>query len=126
MLDEQHKKFIDEYLHSYSIEGASIKAGYDRQNALQIGMDLLTNPEIQEAIKERESALSKMSDTLKMTKERLLRTMYFQYEEASKRGRVTDAMNILEKIARWSGLNPDEIQVDPVTLIINNLDEGSL
>ena len=126
MLDEQHKKFIDEYLQSYSIEEASYRAGYDKQNALKIGMDLLANPEIQKALKEREVALSSMSEVLTMTKERLLRTMYYQYQEATKRGRVTDAMNILEKIARWSGIEPDEVQVEPATLIINNLDENKL
>lgn len=126
MLDEQHKKFIDEYLQTYSIERAAWKAGYDKQNSLRIGLDLMANPEIQQAIQEREKALDVITSSLKMTKDKLLRTMYFQYQEATARGKVKDAVDILERIARWSGVDPDEVQVDPVTLVINNLEEGKI
>lgn len=126
MLDEQHKRFINEYIQSYSIEGAALKAGYPREQALNIGLDLLSNPEIQEGLSQREKALEIANGSLKMTRERLLRTMYFQYTEATKRGRVADAINILEKIARWSGVEPDDVQLEPVELIINNLDENKI
>ena len=59
-------------------------------------------------------------------KEKLLRTMYFLYSQSVKDRQITQAVNILEKIATWSGVNPDEVQLDPVQLIINNLDETKI
>lgn len=125
-LDEQQLKFIDSYIQTYSAELAAIKAGYPKENALKIGLDLLANKIIDEAIKERELQLNSSSEQLKMSKERLLRSMYYLYNEAIKKGRTNEAITILEKIATWSGVNPDEVQIEPVQLVINNLDETKL
>lgn len=126
MLDKQQQKFIDTYLQSYSVELSAIKAGYSREDALKIGLDLLSNKEINEAITLRESQLNTTVSTLKMSKERLLRTMYFLYSTAIKQGKTKEAIDILEKIANWSGIKQDEIQLEPVKLIINNLDDRKI
>lgn len=126
MLDEQQLKFVDTYIQTYSAEISAIKAGYPKENALKIGLDLLANEEIDKAVKERETQLTKSSEMLKMSKERLLRSMYYIYNESLKKGRTNEAIAILEKIATWSGVKPDEVQLDPVQLIINNLDENKL
>ena len=123
-LDDKQIKFIDNYIQTYSAEISAIKAGYPRENALKIGLDLLANSTIDEAIKTREKELNNSSDMLKMSKERLLRSMYYIYNESLKKGRTNEAITILEKIASWSGVNPDEVQLEPVQLIINNLDEN--
>lgn len=125
-LDKQQTKFIDNYLQSYAVEMSAIKAGYPKEDALKIGLDLLANKEISKAIEEREKQLNINSTTLKMNKEKLLRTMYFLYSQSVKDRQITQAVNILEKIASWSGVNPDEVQLDPVQLIINNLDETKI
>lgn len=126
MLDEQQLKFVDTYIQTYSAEISAIRAGYPKENALKIGLDLLANEEIDKAVKERETQLTKSSEMLKMSKERLLRSMYYIYNESLKKGRTNEAIAILEKIATWSGVKPDEVQLDPVQLIINNLDENKL
>ena len=126
MLDDKQTKFIDNYIQSYAIEMSAIKAGYPKDDALKIGLDLLSNSTIKEAIEEREKALNQNSQSLKMNKEKLLRTMYFLYSQSVKDRQITQAVNILEKIATWSGVNPDEVQLDPVQLIINNLDETKI
>lgn len=125
-LDLQQLKFIDNYLQTYSVEVAAIKAGYPKEEALKIGFDLLSNQAIDQAIKDREKKLDVSSEMLKMSKERLLRSMYYIYNEALKKGRTNEAIAILEKIATWSGVKPDEIQLNPVQLIINNLDETKI
>lgn len=125
-LDKQQNKFIDNYLQSYAVEMSAIKAGYPKEDALKIGLDLLANKEIAHAIEEREKQLNINSSALKMNKEKLLRTMYFLYGQSVKDRQITQAVNILEKIASWSGVNPDEVQLDPVQLIINNLDETKI
>lgn len=125
-LDLQQLKFIDNYLQTYSVEVAAIKAGYPKEEALKIGFDLLSNQAIEQAIKDREKKLDVSSEMLKMSKERLLRSMYYIYNEALKKGRTNEAIAILEKIATWSGVKPDEIQLNPVQLIINNLDETKI
>lgn len=125
-LDKQQLKFVDNYLQSYAVETSAIKAGYPKEDALKIGLDLLANKEIAHAIEEREKQLNINSEGLKMSKERLLRTMYFLYSQSVKDRQITQAMNILEKIASWNGIKPDEVQIDPVQLIINNLDENKI
>lgn len=126
MLDDKQIKFIDNYIQSYAVEMSAIKAGYPKDDALKIGLDLLSNSTIKEAIEEREKNLNQNSQSLKMNKEKLLRTMYFLYSQSVKDRQITQAVNILEKIATWSGVNPDEVQLDPVQLIINNLDETKI
>jgi phage terminase small subunit len=126
MLDDKQIKFIDNYIQSYAVEMSAIKAGYPKDDALKIGLDLLSNSTIKQAIEERENALNQDAKSLKMNKEKLLRTMYFLYSQSVKDRQITQAVNILEKIATWSGVNPDEVQLDPVQLIINNLDENKI
>lgn len=126
MLDDKQIKFIDNYIQSYAVEMSAIKAGYPKDDALKIGLDLLSNSTIKQAIEERENALNQDAKSLKMNKEKLLRTMYFLYSQSVKDRQITQAVNILEKIATWSGVNPDEVQLDPVQLIINNLDETKI
>lgn len=126
MLDDKQTKFIDNYIQSYAVEMSAIKAGYPKEDALKIGLDLLSNSTIKQAIEERENALNQDAKSLKMNKEKLLRTMYFLYSQSVKDRQITQAVNILEKIATWSGVNPDEVQLDPVQLIINNLDETKI
>lgn len=126
MLDDKQTKFIDNYIQSYAVEMSAIKAGYPKDDALKIGLDLLSNSTIKQAIEERENALNQDAKSLKMNKEKLLRTMYFLYSQSVKDRQITQAVNILEKIATWSGVNPDEVQLDPVQLIINNLDENEI
>lgn len=126
MIDATHQKFIDFYLQSYSPELAAIKAGYQKEEALSIGIDLLANDEIAEAISVREAQLDKAAANMKMTKEKLLRTLYYQYSQAVKFNKTTDALNILERLAKWSGLQPDELVINPVNLVINNVEEGKI
>lgn len=125
-LDNKQLKFIDSYIQTYSVELAAIKAGYPKEDALKIGFDLLSNETIDKEIKERELRLNASSKQLKMSKERLLRSMYYLYNEAIKKGKTNEAITILEKIANWSGVNPDSMQLEPVQLIINNLDETKI
>lgn len=126
MLDDKQTKFIDNYIQSYAVEMSAIKAGYPKEDALKIGLDLLSNSTIKQAIEERENALNQDAKSLKMNQEKLLRTMYFLYSQSVKDRQITQAVNILEKIATWSGVNPDEVQLEPVQLIINNLDENKI
>lgn len=125
-IDEQQKKFIDNYLQTYSIEQSAVNAGYPKKDAMTIGIDLLANEEIQQALKDREKAFDIIAKNSKLTPERLLNTMMFQYEKANRFGRIKEAVDILERIAKWSGVNPDAMQINPTIININNLDEDKL
>ena len=125
-IDEQQQKFIDNYLQTYSIEQSAINAGYPKKDAMSIGVDLLANEEIQAFLKEREKAFDTIAKNAKLTPERLLNTMMFQYEKANRFGRIKEAVEILEKIAKWSGVNPEAMQINPTIININNLDEDKL
>lgn len=126
MLDEKQKKFIDLYLQTYNIQDSAREAGYPREEALTIGVDLLSNDIVKEYLKTREQQFDSISDILKMDKSRLIRTMYYQYQQASARKDIRTATDILEKIARWCGVNPDEVVMNPVILNINNVDKTKI
>lgn len=126
MIDEQQQKFIDNYLQTRSIEQSAIVAGYDKRNAMSIGIDLLANEEIQERLKEREKDFAIVAENSKLTPDRLLMTMMFQYEKANRYGKTKEAVEILEKIAKWSGINPEAMQINPINIEIYNLDEDKI
>lgn len=130
MIDEEQlireNKFIDEYLQTYSIESSAISAGFPKKDAMTIGIDLLAQPEIQKRLKEREAVFNQIAQSSKMTKERLLNTMMFQYNRANKFGKTKEAVDILERIAKWSGVDPDNIKADPVVINITNLDDSKI
>ena len=126
MLDEKQRKFVDIYLQTYNIAGSAKEAGYPYEEALSIGIDLLSNEIVKEYLKEREAQFDSISDVIKMDKNKLIRTMYYQYQQATARRDIRTATDILEKIARWSGVNPDEVVMDPVVLNINNVDEDKI
>lgn len=125
-LTPEQIKFIDEYLLTYNYEAAAIKAGYKREDAKHIALDLLANEQIQEELKKRELELNTAAQFLVMTKERLLTLMMNQYSQASNKGDTRAATEVLEKIARWSGVKPDEIVINPVNLVINGIDNAKI
>lgn len=126
MIDDKQQKFIDNYLLTFNMEGSARAAGYPRENSLQIAIDLLSNDIIITALKERSEQLAKAMEGSKLTKERFITTMYYQYTQAVNRGDIRGATDILEKIAKWNGLEPDAIDTNPVNLIINNIDETKI
>ena len=71
-LDEQAKVFVDRYLASMNSYQSAIDAKYDRNNATKIGYELLMQPKIKEAIKERRKVLNDIVDTMEYEKEDLI------------------------------------------------------
>ena len=124
MLDDMQKRFVYHFLVTSSPEGSAIKAVYPREDAAYIAIELLNNEEIINAIKELEQKMLKALDVNKMTKERLLLVMNYNYEQALKRNDTRTAIDVAEKIAKWQGVEPDKVTMEPVKLVINNLDDG--
>lgn len=126
-MDElQLQKFIDEYLQTYSIEAAAISAGFPKIDAVTIGINLLADEEVQKKLKQREQDFNRIAQGNKLTKEKLLNAMMFQYNKANRYGKIKEAADILERIAKWCGVDPDNIKTDPVVIQINNLDESKI
>lgn len=126
MLDDQQRKFVDTFLETASPEASAIIAGYSKKDARTIAYDLLANQTIQDYIAEREVQFKKISEIQRMDKDRLLRAMYYQYGKANNLNKTTEATAILEKIAKFCGIEPDKVKLDAPTIIINNLDEESI
>lgn len=122
MLTEDHQRFIDSYLQTYSMEKAAMDIGIPKDKALTAAIDLLANKEIQEAMNKRIEELTDIANTVKLTKERLLITMLFQYEKANKYNKTKEAVDILAKIAEVSGIDFKNVNIDPVNFIMSNLD----
>lgn len=121
MLADIHERFIDYYLQTLSIEEAARKAGIN-EDPLTAGINLLSNPEIQAAMSKRAKEFDEATSALKLTKERFISIMMFQYEKANRYNKTKEAADILSKIAEVQGINLSDIKIEPVNLIINNLD----
>ena len=48
--------------------------------------------------------------------------MMFQYEKANRFNKTKEAADILSRIAEVQGINLNDVKMEPVNLIINNLD----
>ena len=120
-LDEQHQKFIDRYLTTLNPTSSAIDAGFDRKNANTIGLKLLAEEDIKEAIKERRTELNAMIDDIAFEKEDLMRIYWEMFNEANKKGKLADARAILSDIARYNGVNPDEVKKE-IAILNFNLD----
>ena len=117
--DEQQQKFIDKYLTTLDPTVAAIEGGYDRKNANRIGLQLLTNEDLKEAIKERRGQLNTMIDTMDFEKEDLMRIYWDMFNDAKRKGKLADARAILSDIATYNGVKPDEVKKEIAKLYFN-------
>lgn len=124
-LDEKQQTFIDQYLTTLDPTQSAIYAKYDRTNASRIGLELLANNTIKEAIKERRVALNQMIKEIEFDKEDLLRIYWDMFTDAKKKGKLSDARSILNDIARYNGVNPDEVKKE-IAILKFNLDEDKM
>ena len=118
-LSEQHKLFIDRYLTTLDPTASAIEAGYSRKGAMKIGLDLLSNDEIKNCIKERRVELNNLIDTIEFDKQDLLRIYWDMFNDGKRKGKRTDARTILNDIARYNGVNPDEVKKEIAVLNFN-------
>jgi hypothetical protein len=117
--DEQQQKFIDKYLTTLDPTLSAIEGGYDRKNANRIGLQLLSDDGIKEAIRERRSELNAMQDAMEFTKEDLMRIYWDMFNNANKKGKLADARAILSDIANYNGVKPDEVKKEIAQLYFN-------
>ena len=123
--DEQQQKFIDRYLTTLDPTTSAIEGGYDRKNANRIGLQLLSDEGIKEAIKERRNELNSMYDAMEFEKEDLMRIYWDMFNDAKKKGKLADARAILADIARYNGVNPDEVKKE-IAILNFNLDGNKI
>lgn len=123
--DEQQQKFIDKYLSTLDPMMAAIEGGYDRKNANRIGLQLLADEGIKEAIKERRSELNSIANNVEFEKEDLLRIFWDMFNDAKRKGKLADARAILSDIARYNGVNPDEVKKE-IAILQFNLDGNKI
>lgn len=124
-LDDKQKTFIDRYLTTLNPTQSAIEAKYDRNSAEKIGLELLANNKIKEAIKERRSELNSIINDIQFEKEDLLRIYWDMFNDAKKKGKITEARSILNDIARYNGVNPDEVKRE-IAVLQFNLDEDKI
>lgn len=124
-LSEQHKQFIDRYLTTLDPTSAAIDAKFDRREANKIGLDLLGNDKIKEGIKERRVQLNSMVDAIEFDKQDLLRIYWDMFNDAKRKGKLSDARSILNDIARYNGVNPDEVKKE-IAILNFNLDGNKI
>lgn len=126
-ITKEHLRFIDTYIQTMDYARAAQAMGnISKVDAPSVGLDLISNVEIQDAIKKRREQLVDAMKAIPMSKEQILAVMMFQYQEANRQGKSKEATDILAQIAQAEGIDLKSIQVEPVKLVINNLDENKL
>lgn len=123
--DEQQQKFIDKYLTTLDPTLSAIEGGYDRKNANRIGLQLLSDEGIKEAIKERRHELNSMYESIEFEKEDLMRIYWDMFNDAKKKGKLADARAILSDIANYNGVKPDEVKKE-IAILQFNLDGNKI
>lgn len=118
-LEDKYQKFIDRYLTTLDPTSSAIDSGFDRKEATRIGLDLLLNDKIKEAIKERRTELNSMVDSMEFDKQDLLRIYWDMFTDAKRKGKLADARSILNDIAKYNGVSPDEIKKEIAVLNFN-------
>ena len=118
-LTEEQTKFIDYYLETMDPTSSARRAGYPAKNAQKIGLDLLCNDVIQLALEKRRNELNTASKGMKFEKEDLVRVFWNMYTECRQKGKVKEAKEIIETIARWNGVNPDTVKTEIANLVFN-------
>lgn len=120
-LTNEQKAFIDYYLETMEIGESVRRAGIskDRDECQRIGLEYLANEFIQDAINTRRSELNKLSTTIDFNKEDLLRIFWNMYNESRRKGKIKEAKEILEDIARWKGVEPDKVKTEIAQLNFN-------
>ena len=119
--DEQQQKFIDKYLTTLDPTVSAIEGGYDRKNANRIGLQLLMDSGLKEAIRDRRTQLNNMVDTMEFEKEDLMRIYWDMFNDAKRKGKLADARAILSDIANYNGVKPDEVKKE-IAILNFNLD----
>lgn len=126
-LTKEHWVFIDTYIQTMDYAYAAEQmGGISKKEAVTAGLNLLANKEIQEGIKLRRMELIDAMKAIPMNKEQVIATMMFQYQQANKQGKTKEAVEILSQIAQAQGIDMKSIQVEPIQLIINNLDKDKI
>lgn len=124
-LDKQQQMFIDRYLATLDPTTSAIDAKYNRLEAGKIAMDLLANNTIKEAIKERRTELNQMVNEIEFEKEDLMRIYWDMFNDAKRKGKLADARSILSDIAKYNGVNPDEVKKE-IAILNFNLDGSKI
>lgn len=119
-LTEQQRAFIDFYLETMEIADSVKRAGIatKRDECQRIGMEYLANEFIQEAMAQRREQLNSIASA-KFDKNDLLRIFWNMYNEARRKGKMKEAKEILEDIARWQGVEPDKVKTEIAQLSFN-------
>ena len=123
--DEQQQKFIDKYLTTLDPTVSAIEGGYDRKNANRIGLQLLTDEGLKEAIRDRRIQLNEMTDAMEFDKHDLMRIYLDMFNEAKRKGKLADARAILSDIATYNGVKPDEVKKE-IAILQFNLDPDKI
>lgn len=118
-LDENQSKFIDYYLETMDPAGSARRAGYDKVNAQKIGLELLGQEIIQKAIEKRREELNIAFNGMKFSKDDVIRIYWGMYAECRNKGKLNEAKQIINDIARWYGVEPDAIKSEIANLVFN-------
>ena len=106
MLNDKQLRFIDEYCISHSAADAARKAGYSEKTARSIGHELLTKPDILEAIQDRQQATALV---LGVTRQKVVSDLLEAVQTAREQGQPMAMIAGAREIGKMLGFYAAEV-----------------
>lgn len=113
MLNDKQHRFIDEYCISLSAADAARKAGYSEKTARSIGHELLTKPDILEAIQALQQATAL---ELGVTRQQVISGLLEAIQTAREQGQPMAMIAGAREVGKMLGFYAEEIHQVGLTL----------
>jgi len=117
-LTTKNKRFIEEYVIDFNATRAAINAGYSEKTARSIASELLTKPDIRNAIKHH---LDKLSAETFINREMILTGLLKEAMDRGERSTSAARVSAWDKLAKVSGLYIDVQVTTTVDDIIRDI-----
>jgi len=117
-LTTKQDRFVEEYVNDFNASRAAISAGYSEKTARSIASELLTKPDIRNAIKHH---LDKLSAETFINREMILTGLLKEAMDRGERSTSAARVSAWDKLAKVSGLYLDVQVTTTVDDIIRDI-----
>lgn len=107
-MNEQQKRFVEEYLKDLNATRAAIRAGYSKKSAAQQGHELLRNPKVAAALT---AAMEKRSARTEITQDKVVERLKHLSVKAEEAGQFAAAISAEVSLGKHVGMFTEKVEV---------------